>query len=77
MIFVSFSGLFLGGFVLRSIRGFEGFSSRISLRGSWVDALRIFVCDLDPSNAKEGLRFVSFWLEFEFLVEVRMIRDSR
>ena len=77
MIFVSFSGLFLGSFILRSIRGFEGVFLRISLRGSWVDALRIFVCDLDPSNTRESLRFVSFWPEFEFLVVVRVIRDSR
>ena len=75
MIFVSFSGLFLGSFVLRSIRGFEGVFSQISLRGSWVDALRIFVCDLDPSNAKKHLRFVSFWSEPEFLVVVHVIRD--
>ena len=76
VIFVSFSGLFLGSFVLRSIRGFEGVSSRISLRGSWVDALRIFVCDLDPSNVGKSLRFVSFWPEFMFLVVVCVIRDS-
>ena len=42
-----------------------------------MDALRIFVCDLDPSNTKESLRFVSFWLEFEFLVVVHVIRDSQ
>ena len=42
-----------------------------------MDALRIFVCDLDPSNAKESLRFVSFWPEFKFLVVVHVIRDSR
>ena len=77
MIFVSFLGLFLGVFVLRSIRDFGGVSSRISLRGSWVDALRIFVCDLDPSNAVESLRFVRFWLEPEFMVVACVILDSR
>ena len=77
MIFVSFLGLFLGVFILGSIRDFEGVSSRISLRGSWVDALRMFVCDIDPSNAVESLRFVRFWLVPEFMVVVRLIRDSR
>ena len=67
----------MGSFVLRSIRGFEGVSSQISLRGSWVDALCIFVCDLDLSNAGKHLRFVSFWSETEFLVVVRVIRESR
>ena len=67
----------MGGFVLRSIRDFGGVSSQISLRGSWVDALRIFVCDLDPSNAVESLRFMCFLLEPEFMVVVRVIRDSR
>ena len=42
-----------------------------------MDALRIFVCDLDPSNAVESLRFVRFWLVLEFMVVVRVIRDSR
>ena len=42
-----------------------------------MDALRIFVCDLDPSNAGKHLRFVRFWLELEFMVVVRVIRDSR
>ena len=73
---MSFSGLFLGVFVLGSIHDFGGVSSRISLRGSWVDALRIFVCDLDSSNAGKSLRFVSFWSEPEFMVVVRVIRDS-
>ena len=67
----------MGGFVLRSIRGFESIFSGISLRGSWVDALCIFVCDLDPSNAGKHLRFVSFWPEFKFLVDVRVIRVSQ
>ena len=73
VIFVSF----LGVFVLGSVRDFGGVSSRISLRVSWVDALRIFVCDLDSSNAMESLRFVSFWPEFKFLVVACVIRDSR
>jgi hypothetical protein len=49
-------------FVRRSIRRFEGVSLRISLRGSWVSALCLFVDDLDPSNAGFGLRFVDFWM---------------
>jgi hypothetical protein len=32
------------------------------LRGSWVSALCLFLDDLDPSNARFGLRFVDFWM---------------
>ena len=42
-----------------------------------MDALRIFVCDLEPSNVGKSLRFVSFWWEPEFLVVVHVIYDSR
>jgi hypothetical protein len=41
---------------------FEGVSLWISLRGSWVSALCLFVDDLDPSNAGFGLRFIDFWM---------------
>jgi hypothetical protein len=60
VIFVSFLSYFRRNFVRRSIRQFEGVSLRISLRGSWVSALCLFVDDLDPSNARFGLLFVDF-----------------
>jgi hypothetical protein len=36
----------------------------ISLRGSWVSALCLFVDDLDPSNARKPPRFDGLWEEF-------------
>jgi hypothetical protein len=59
-VFGDFRSSFCAIFVLRSIRRFEGVSLRISLRGSWVSALCLFVDDLDPSNTGFGLRFVDF-----------------
>jgi hypothetical protein len=59
-LFGDFRSSFCAIFVLRSIRPFEGVSLRISLRGSWVSALCLFVDDLDPSNTGLGLRFVDF-----------------
>jgi hypothetical protein len=38
--------------------------------GSWVDALRIFVLDLDPSNSGFGLGFVDFGWNPNFLAEL-------
>jgi hypothetical protein len=57
-----FSWSFCAIFVLDLFRRFEGVSIRISLRGSWLSALCLFVDDLDPSNAGFGLRFVDFWM---------------
>jgi hypothetical protein len=42
-------------------------SPRISLRETWMDALRTFGDDLDPSNAGFGLRFVDFWMNPRYL----------
>jgi hypothetical protein len=37
---------------------------QISLKGSSVSALCLFVDDLDPSNAWKPPRFNDFWVEF-------------
>jgi hypothetical protein len=60
--FLVISGAFSWVFVLRSIRRFGGVSLRISLRGSLVSALCLFVDDLVPSNVGFGLQFVEFWM---------------
>jgi hypothetical protein len=44
--------------------GFERVFLRISLRGSWVSALCLYVDDLDPSNAGKPPRFDGLWVEF-------------
>jgi hypothetical protein len=49
---------------------FRGVLVRISLWGSWIDALRIFVADLDPSNSGFGLGFEDFGWNPTFLVEL-------
>jgi hypothetical protein len=46
--------------VCRLIRQFEDVSLRISLRGSWVSVLFLFVDDLGPSNTGNRRRFVVF-----------------
>jgi hypothetical protein len=63
LFFGDFSEPFLGIFVCHSIRRFDGVSLRISLRGSWVSALCLFVDDIDSSNIGFGLRFVDFWMD--------------
>jgi hypothetical protein len=60
LFFGGFSEPFLGFSIRHLIRRFEGISIQISLRGSWVSALCLFVDDLDPSNARFGLRSVDF-----------------
>jgi hypothetical protein len=50
----------VGGFIRRLIRHFEGIFLRISLRGSRVSALFLFVDDVDPSNVGNRLRFAVF-----------------
>jgi hypothetical protein len=60
VIFVPFSGLFWGIFIHRLIHRFEGVSLWISLSGSWVSALCLFVDDIDPLNAGIFLQVVSF-----------------
>jgi hypothetical protein len=57
-----FRSSFCAILVLDLFHRFDGVSIRISLRGSWVSALCLFVDDLDPSNAGFGLRFVDFWM---------------
>jgi hypothetical protein len=52
VILVSFFQAIFGVFCGSLDSSIEGVPVRISLRGSWVDDLCIFVCDLDPSNAR-------------------------
>jgi hypothetical protein len=59
--------------VHRLIRQFGGVSAQISLRGSWVDVLYIFVYDLDPSNAGVGLRFMDLGWKPRCLLELGRI----
>jgi hypothetical protein len=40
------------------------------LWGSWIDALDIFVLDLDPSNSGFGLGFEDFGWFHSFFVEL-------
>jgi hypothetical protein len=40
------------------------------LWGSWIEALRLFVLDLDPSNSGFGLGFEDFGWNLSLLVEL-------
>jgi hypothetical protein len=63
-------GLFGASLVFSSFGGFRGFERVflwISLRGSWVSALCLFVNDLDPSNVGKPPRFDGLWVEFLIL----------
>jgi hypothetical protein len=62
LLLLHFRSSFCAIFLLDLFHQFEGVSIWISLRGSWVSALCLFVDDLDPSNAGFGLRFVDFWM---------------
>jgi hypothetical protein len=62
LLLLHFRCSFRAIFVLDLIRRFWVIWLRISLRGSWVDALRTFVDDLDPSNVGNRARFGEFWM---------------
>jgi hypothetical protein len=62
LLLLHFRSSFCAFFVLDLFHRFEGVSIWISLRGSWVSALCLFVDDLDLSNAGFGLRFIDFWM---------------
>jgi hypothetical protein len=62
LLLLHFRSSFCAIFVLYLFHRFEGISIWISLRGSWVSALCLFVDDLDPSNTGFGLQFVDFWM---------------
>jgi hypothetical protein len=64
---VIYVGLFRASLVFSffgNFRGFERVFLRISLRGSWVSALCLFVDDFDPSNAGKPPQFDGRWVEF-------------
>jgi hypothetical protein len=70
VISVSFFGYFRWIFVRGLFLRFRGVWVQICLWGSWIDALCIFVLDLDPSNSRFDLRFQDFGWNPGFLVEL-------
>jgi hypothetical protein len=61
-LFGDFQSLFLDFSFIARFVDLRVFLFGISLRGSWVSSLCLFVDDLDPSNTGFGLRFVDFWM---------------
>jgi hypothetical protein len=55
LLLLHFWSSFCASFVLDLFHRFEGVSILISVRGSWVSALCLFVDDLDLSNAGFGV----------------------